>query len=434
MAGGVTVLAAGCGAASPAPPAASAQPVKVTYMSRNAAGSRENQLEIELFQSFNQSQQRVIADVEATGAPNWGALKEKFVVRHTGGDPVDLVINNWGTWKDLSDGGMLTELTPFVKRDKIDLGTFIPSAVETHTDADKLWGMPVSMSVDAVAYNFDLFDAAGLPHPPVNPDDKSWTMEKFLEYAQKLTRGSEQFGFGGSYTGFGTVGVADGTFFGQLAWDDKQHKCLMDTPLFQKGMQYWLDLATRYHVQPTNDEATALRGGASGDIFLTGKIGMQVTLAPYPKDRATFRWGLATLPYSGTGRNVSSRMWATCLHAGKSARAAQSWEVLKWLTKPENGGRFPLVVNHAVSPLLKGGSDLAQKLRQQESGVDPKAWLLQAQYSPVSASGMLKYGEWPKAADELTPKYNDLKAQKIPVGEYARTAADTINRIVGPAR
>jgi hypothetical protein len=93
-----------------------------------------------------------------------------------------------------------------------------------------------------------------------------------------------------------------------------------------------------------------------------------------------------------------------------------------------------LVVNHAVSPLLKGGSDTAQKLRQQESGVDPKAWLLQAQYSPVSASGMLKYAEWPKAADELTPKYNDLKAQKIPVGEYARTATDAINRIVGAAR
>jgi hypothetical protein len=35
-AAGVTVLAAGCGGASPAPPAASAQPVKVTYMSRNA--------------------------------------------------------------------------------------------------------------------------------------------------------------------------------------------------------------------------------------------------------------------------------------------------------------------------------------------------------------------------------------------------------------
>ncbi|MGH2367005.1 MAG: ABC transporter substrate-binding protein [Chloroflexota bacterium] len=423
--GGVAVLAAACGAAGeqgaqPAPPGQNAPPVTVTYMSRNTPASREAQLEIELFQAFNQSQPRVVVNVEATGSASWGALKEKFVVRHTGGDTPDLVINNWGTWKDMSDGGMLTDLTPFVKRDKIDLNGFIPSAIESHSDAGRLWGMPVSMSVDA----------AGLPYPPVNAEDKSWTMERFLEYAQKLTRGTEQFGFGGSYTGFGTVGVADGTYFGQLAWDDKQKKCLMDTPLFQKGLQYWLDLALRYHVQPTSEEAAALRGGASGNIFLTGKIGMQVTLAPYSKDEAPFRWGLATLPFSGSGRNLSSRMWATALHAGKNARAERSWEVLRWLTKPENGGRFPLVTRHAVSPLLKGGSDLAQRVRQQETGVDPKAWLVQAQYSPVSGSGLLKYGEWPKVVEELTPKHREFKANQIPTPEYAKVATETINRLV----
>jgi hypothetical protein len=47
---------------------------------------------------------------------------------------------------------------------------------------------------------------------------------------------------------------------------------------------------------------------------------------------------------------------------------------------------------------------------------------------------MLKYAAWPRAAEELTPKYTDLKAQKIGVSEYARTAAETIDRLLAPQR
>jgi multiple sugar transport system substrate-binding protein len=433
-AGAAALTLAACGQGGPGVPAATGQAVKVIYMSLGAPGSDRARQEAELFQAFNQERRNIEVEVEATGASGWGGLKEKFIIRHTGGDPADLVMNNWGTWTDMAEGGMLTELTPFFKRDKISYDLFIPTAIESHSVDGKVWAMPVSMSVDALAYNLDLFDRAGLKYPPVNPEDKTWTMERFLEYAQKLTQGNEQFGFGGTYTGFGTIGVADGTYFGQLAWDDKRKKCLIDTPLFQKGLQFWLDVATRYRVQPDAQERAALMGGMTGDIFLTGKIGMQVTLSGYPRDRVSFRWGVATLPYSGQGRNISSRMWATALPMGRTPRAEQAWEVLKWLTRPENGGRFPLVAGHSVSPLVKGGSDIAQKVRQQESGIDPKAWLLQAQYSPVSASGMLKYAAWPKAVEELTPKWNDFRGQRIGTSEYARTATETIDRLLGQRR
>jgi multiple sugar transport system substrate-binding protein len=436
VAGNSALLAAACGIgrAGDEKPAGERKTVTITYMSLGAAASDRVQQEQALFDTYNREDHGVTVTIEATGAPSWAGLKEKFIIRATGGDPADLVMNNWGTWADMSDGGMLTELTALLKRDKIGHDLFIPSSIESHSIDSKLWGMPVSMSVDALAYNVDLLEAAGLQRPPVNPDDKTWTMEKFLEYAQKMTRADQQFGFGGSYTGFGTVGVADGTYFGQLAWDDKQKKALMDTPNFHKGLQYWLDLATRYHVQPDAQEQQAIRGGITGNIFLTGKIGMQVTLAPFPREQTPFRWALATLPYSGMGRNISSRMWATALHAGRTQRVEQAWDFLKWIVKPENGGRFPLVAGHSVSPLVKGGSDIAQKRRQEESGVDPKAWLLQAQHSPVSASGMLKYANWPKAVEELTPKYNDFKAQRIGTTEYARTATEAIDRILGVRR
>ena len=50
----------------------------------------------------------------------------------------------------------------------------------------------MTISADAMAYNLDLFEAAGVKAPPQDPDDRSWTMEAFLDYARKLTKGTQQ--------------------------------------------------------------------------------------------------------------------------------------------------------------------------------------------------------------------------------------------------
>jgi hypothetical protein len=86
------------------------------------------------------------------------------------------------------------------------------------------------------------------------------------------------------------------------------------------------------------------------------------------------------------------------------------------------------------SPRAAGGARLRGAPRAEESGVDPKAWLLQAQHSPVSASGMLKYANWPKAVEELTPRYQEFRGQQIGTTDYARTAVEVIDRVVVPRR
>jgi multiple sugar transport system substrate-binding protein len=151
-------------------------------LGQRAAGEAPSRAHV--FENYHRESRGITINLEATGSPSWGALKEKFIIRATGGDAADLVMNNWGTWSDLSEGGLLTELTPMMRRVKIGNDVFLPSAIETHTADGKLWRMPVSMSVDAIAYNLDLFEAAGLKPPPTDPTDKTWTMERFLEYAQ----------------------------------------------------------------------------------------------------------------------------------------------------------------------------------------------------------------------------------------------------------
>ncbi|MBI3972103.1 MAG: extracellular solute-binding protein, partial [Chloroflexi bacterium] len=409
-----------------------AAPARLVYMSPAASGGRLD-LEAQVLKDFNQSRPKgdVVVDV-AAGPGGWGGLREKFIVSAAGGQPVAIVQNGWGGWMDLAEGGSIVELTPYFKRDRIDPRIFLSEAINEYSDGAKIWALPTSLSVDAIAYNIDLFDKAGLKPPPIDPNDKTWTMEKFLEYARLLTKLPDQVGFGGSIAGDNSGGMTEGTHFGQGPWDDAKKQSQFNTEGMRKGLQYWLDLLVKHHVQPMSDEAAALRGGMSGNLFLTGKVGMQVFYSQ--TDRLPFRWGLATLPYSGPpgSKNISGRIFAHALHMGQVKEKEAVWEVFKWLTKPENGGRFVITAGHATSPIIKGGSDIAQKAHLDRTGVDARAYVQVAQHAKIAGWGMEKYANWPKVDQELRTPYTDFRAGKMSVGEYTERAARIVNEQLLP--
>lgn len=418
----------GCG--RPEAPAAGGAPSKVIYLSQSAGGDAREEAERRLFEDFSKQHPNVQVEV-VVGPGGWGPAKEKFVVSHAGGQPLDLTQNGWGPWTDLSEGGVILELTPLFKRDKINLADFLPAALDVYSLDGKTWALPVSVSADALLYSVDLFEAAGLAVPPVNPEERNWTTDKYLEVAQKLTRG-DQFGFGGGVSSFNGHGFGTGTYFGQQPWDDQKRKAQLDTPPFITGLQYFVDLQHKWRVQPDAERAAALRGTLP-NILYSGKIGMSV-VGPFSPPRLQFRWALATLPYSGPGKNQSARMWPHGLHMGQVKDKEPAWSVLKWLARPEHGGRFPLTAGHSVSPLLKGGSDVAQKAYRDQHGVDPKAWALQAQYSRPSGNGILKYAKFPEIDRELVPMYRQVQENQMAVGEYGRRAVEIIQRVLGPPR
>jgi ABC-type glycerol-3-phosphate transport system substrate-binding protein len=405
-------------------------PVTLVQLSRRQGGTEAFGL-----------QEKLVADYKAQVAPHVtievvpGTIpQEQLVVRAAGGDPVDFVENDWGTWIDLADGRVIEDLTPYFTRDKIDPNSFVGEALTTYSVQNKRYGLPVSMSVDGLFYNEDLFRAAGIAPPPQDAADRSWTMEKFLDTARRLTRGADQFGFGGAYNCFNTAGVTDGTYFGARAWDDARQKCLMDTDAFRRGVTYWLDAQHKQGIWPTADQANALRSSPNQNIFTTGKVAMQVACGVPPRSEIAFRWGVAALPYSGPAgsKNISGRMYPHGLHMGGASKAKDEiWAFFRWLARPENASRYPEVANHSVSP-VKNGSDAIQKLRREQYGIDPKAFLVNAEGQIASGQGMLKYAAWKQVADELNPRYtNELKTQQLSVGEWVTTATQTIDRLLG---
>jgi multiple sugar transport system substrate-binding protein len=414
---------AGCGPAGDVArgPAAGKVPVTVTYISPTSVERQQG--EQELFGDVKRDLPHVT--VEVSGAGNWDQVKEKFLVSHAGGTPLHFVQAGWGTWLDMWSQGAIVELAAYFRRDKIDMaGTFIDPAIFQWQHEGKVGGMPITTSADALAYHMELFEAAGLRPPPVDPAAGWWNMDTFLEYARKLTdRSKQQFGFGVSLAGANTGGFTTGTYFGQGPWDDAKKKCLMDTPVFQRGLQFWKDVRDVHRVQPTSEESNQIRGGGSGNVFFTGKVAMQVLLIT--QAALPFKWSVATLPYSGPAgsKNVSGRIHNHALLMGKTRAEEQeaTWQVFRWLLRPENAGRFPRTAGHVVSPLKSpAASDISQKRYREQLGVDPKAYLLQAQTTKPSGWGMSKYANFAKVGPEIDRRYNEeFLADQLGVKEYA---------------
>ena len=429
---GVTALLAACSgqATGGAAPTATKKPVKLTQLSRRQGGSQGFTAQQKLADDYHAAVPNVTIEVVPGTVP-----QEQLVVRQAGGDPVDFVENDWGIWVDLAEKKVIEDLTPYYTRDKIDLNSFVGEALVTYTYKDHRYAVPVSMSVDGLFYNQDLFQAGGVSLPPQDPGDRSWTLEKFVDTAKKLSKPGQQWGFGGSYNCFNTNGVTDGTYYGARAWDDAKQKALMDSEPFRNGVQFWLDAQYKQGIWPTTDELNNVRSAPSQNAFLTGKVGMQVGCTVFPKDQLNFKWGLAALPYSGPAgsKNISGRMYTHGLHIGGASPAKDEvWAFCKWLLKPENASRYPEVADHSVSP-VKGGSDAIQKLRRDQYGVDFKVLLLNAEGQISSGQGMLKYPGWNDVTKQIGSKYTDeLKMQKIGVSEWVKTAADAIDRLLIP--
>ncbi|MBI3970599.1 MAG: extracellular solute-binding protein [Chloroflexi bacterium] len=399
-------------------------PVTVNYLSVSSSADR-NERERELFASFNAAQNAVKVEVSA-GPGSWVTLREKFIVSHAGGDPMHLVELGWGGgWSDLVDSGAIVELTPYLKRDKLDPKHFLAEAIGQYTLAGKTWALPTSLSVDGWAYNKNLLDKHGLPHPPVTTEDKSWTMEKLLEYAKIVNKPENQiWGFSGAFTGDNSAAYTEGTYFGQGAWDDKAQQPAYLSEGWLRGSQYWRDLEFKHRLVPTADEAKAAGVSRGTGLFRAGKAALS---GWYSSLKLDFDWGLATVPYSGPGKNVSGRFFAHALLMGKKDQEAV-WQLFKWLTVPENGGRWVLAANHATSPIVKGGSDIAQKAVREQTGVDHRAYLLSAQTMKHAGWGLEKYAWFRDANDELSPVRAELFANKLAVRDFAQRATEVITR------
>lgn len=273
-------------------------------------------------------------------------IDQRLTTMISSGKVPDVWSANWANsgFATYNKMGALLDLTPYIEKDAAALSGINQSIMDIYKIDGKTYGIPMLAIGSFLFYNKDLFDKAGVAYPPTDWNDQSWNFDAMKEMATKLTH---------------DVGNADKQVFGVLnsmspnlqAWSfggdffkpDAYTTASMGEPAVltndanKEAIQFNVDLINKDKVAPSQTTLDAV--SAIGDPFLTGRVAMVLNggWGFWAYQPAKFKWGVAPIPYHD-GRKAALFVDPWNISA-KSQHPAESWEFIKYLVDPNNGGK-----------------------------------------------------------------------------------------------
>ncbi len=270
-------------------------------------------------------------------------------------EPLHVWSPNWGGDGFGSDRvrGLLQNLSPLMRRSHFDTGRFIPGLLDIYSANGNQYGIPQLTVGSYTIYNKKLFDESGVDYPPTDWDDESWTWEKFIETARKLTKnyGSVDKGQYGA-----TVSVIDNDLesppriWGQNdVWPKDAFKTGFATHVTctdersVASYQAFHDIVFKEKVAPSPAIVSALAN--LGGTMPSGKVAMEIqggwdlwVLKGQISDPNGFCIGIAPIPFGAPGAKLRSVTFTDpwSITNGLSERYLDaSWKLVEFLVSPE---------------------------------------------------------------------------------------------------
>lgn len=313
------------------------------------------------------------------------------------GNPADIILPTGVFGISLYlDQDVWLDLGPNLRDAGVDLSIYADPALAAARapnyygpDSDAVVGLPAGLFTHTIAYNKELFAAAGVEEPPHEWDAPGWDYDRLLELTQALTLDSAgrnatdpgfdpddivQFGLGHWDTGLMALG------FGAEKYDPETRRLLLDSDENIEGTQYGADLVNVHHVL-ANDQLAA--GVAAGDdpqlaAWKSGKIAIidmcGCDLLSYGLDN-DFEWDVAAWP-AGPARLVSTLNLDVGAIVAASPRRDAAFEALEFLlVDPANARRLATQGYGAMSPLRSEEGAFLEELEGDFPGVDLQLFL-----------------------------------------------------------
>jgi multiple sugar transport system substrate-binding protein len=339
---------------APSVPIASEEPStgkeKVTIFVGMGTGTDPDQIDgqMEIQERFNSTHDNI--EIEFLIVPNEEA-GTRFLAMVSGGTAPQLVgpggLDISAIYYDL-----WTDITPFIQAENFDASDFYAPVVELNKYPDKNTGLSLGVYPSFIFYNIDLFDAAGLPYPTQDFNDKSWTMDKLREIAMLLTLDANgnnatsadfdptnivQWGYDDSWenlrgllTPWGAPSVGRPT-------NADYHTATANSTEWVNGLNWisngiWND----YFIQDAG--AQSATSAVANDPFASGVIAMWHCNSWFLSEAMSnlpFEWDIAPVPLNQKGERIAVAD-ADIFSIPSGAKNQQAaWEVMKWLTDPE---------------------------------------------------------------------------------------------------
>ncbi|MDQ3701515.1 MAG: extracellular solute-binding protein [Chloroflexota bacterium] len=259
---------------------------------------------------------------------------------NTIGDVMFLEADDEGFFGFWAAQGVLTQLDPFIKRDKYDLNVFFTTALEALKIVDgKIWAFPYKafMARCGLFYNSALFQQNGLLLPT---DD--WSYDDVAQTARRLTKRSgadvEIWGGGRNFGGDFSFMAVTRAFGGDLYTKDGK-RTLLASEGSRQAISWWLDRFLK-------DQSVALNPVVANPraSFEQGKVAF--AMGYNPGDRrlvanalkpAGVPWGLALMPKGPSGRRGGAFFLTPTGMAKITRHPDEAWEFQKFLAEKETG-------------------------------------------------------------------------------------------------
>lgn len=301
-----------------------------TERGRDTATTRE--LHFQLARAFEETHPNTQVAVSLFPSRGFG---DRILTSIAAGEGPDIYYHFWAA--DIATQGFLEDLTPYIEASGFDPEErWFPIGNQRAVYDGRYYGVPRDATAGVIAYNVDLFDAAGVEYP-----EAGWTIADYREKALALTdAASDQYGVGAIV---GSPGCFQWSAFSYnmgaefVSLDGTEVEGHMDTPEAVEAFEYCLGLTA-------DDQVTAPPGLQEqfGElVFLSGNVGMQHVstweLAAL-NEQADFNWAVVEPPRAS--EDAEQLAWTDSyvyyLNAD-SDNKQRAWEFLEWLTGPEAG-------------------------------------------------------------------------------------------------
>ncbi len=305
--------------------------------------------------------------VSAERAPSGPPYMEKVLTQFAGGSAPDVLFIEVNNFKKFAEKDILEDLTPYLENETaFKKEDFYPQIIDRFTVDNKLYVLPRDIApICVVYYNKNLFDEAGIKYPTDN-----WNVKEFLLKAQKLTKKDSngkviQFGFVDDWPLWEPWVLS---FGGSLVNDIKNPtRCTLDSKKAIEAVQFRADMIHKYKVMPSPSQQTAMGGMGTGDMFMSGKVGMffsGIWKTPTFRQIKDFKWDVVMFPKGPTGIRAftSGGSGYSVVKSSKNKEAA--WKLVTYLAGIE--GQTQLAQTGLAQPAMI-------KIAESEAFLDGKA-------------------------------------------------------------
>lgn len=312
----------------------------------------------------------------------------------------------WPTPRYAADG-VLENLDPYIEQSGYDLSDYWPALLESASYNGSVYGLPRDISVEALYYNKDIFDEAGVEYPT---DD--WTWDDLLAAAEKLSvvEASGRVARyalameGGKYQLW--VGQNRGAIF-----DDMRNpsRCTLDEPAAVEAIRFFADMMNNNLAMR---DANLNEAGGDAAVFQNGQAAMIIQNSSRVSafNQAGLNYDVAPVPIPEGGQRSAAAGGAAWVMSSASDNKEAAWTFLSWLQSPEGGQRL-YTESGEIFPALQSTARSKAFLESGQPPANRQAFLIEGQNAKVGRFGY--FPEW----DEIDSSIIGPNLQRIWAGE-----------------